>query len=175
VHENPTTCRVLKLVSAFMNVNGRDRVLNPGPLSRRPDKSTTTPRSDTFKLYESLSSWFEKDLEIRYDSKKKLSGIKKKNPKKNLVSVFIHLASFYRNVTDIWSSSPHANISLKGLILFKKIHFLMFGFDALIRLCQNVCVYQYIFDLIDNGVYVVYALYSRAEESCQSIFLNHNF
>jgi hypothetical protein len=30
-----------------MNVNGRDRVLNPGPLSRRPDKSTTTPRSDT--------------------------------------------------------------------------------------------------------------------------------
>jgi hypothetical protein len=31
-----------------MNVNGRDRVLNPGPLSRRPDKSTTTPRSDTY-------------------------------------------------------------------------------------------------------------------------------
>jgi hypothetical protein len=30
-----------------VNVNGRDRVLNPGPLSRRPDKSTTTPRSDT--------------------------------------------------------------------------------------------------------------------------------
>jgi hypothetical protein len=29
-----------------MSVNGRDRVLNPGPLSRRPDKSTTTPRSD---------------------------------------------------------------------------------------------------------------------------------
>ncbi len=28
VHENPTTCRVLKLVSAFVNVNGRDRVLN---------------------------------------------------------------------------------------------------------------------------------------------------
>jgi hypothetical protein len=25
---------------------------------------------------------------------------------------------------------------------------------------ENVCVYQYIFDLIDNGVYVVYALYS---------------
>jgi hypothetical protein len=42
-------CRVLKLVSAFVNVNGRDRVLNPGPLSRRPDKSTTTPRSDTVK------------------------------------------------------------------------------------------------------------------------------
>ncbi len=47
VHENLTTCRVLKLVSASVNVNGRDRVLNPGPLSRRPDKYTTTPRSDT--------------------------------------------------------------------------------------------------------------------------------
>ncbi len=35
------------LVTAFVNVNGRDRVLNPGPLSRRPDKSTTTPRSAT--------------------------------------------------------------------------------------------------------------------------------
>ncbi len=46
-NENPTTCRVLKLVSAFVNVNGRDRVLKPGPLSRRPKKSTTTPRSDT--------------------------------------------------------------------------------------------------------------------------------
>jgi hypothetical protein len=34
-------------VSAFVNVNGLDRVLNPGPLSRRPDKSTTTPRSAT--------------------------------------------------------------------------------------------------------------------------------
>jgi hypothetical protein len=34
-------------VAAFVNVNGRDRVLNPGPLSRRPDKSPTTPRSDT--------------------------------------------------------------------------------------------------------------------------------
>jgi hypothetical protein len=33
-------------MTAFVNVNGRDRVLNPGPLSRRPDKSTTTPRSD---------------------------------------------------------------------------------------------------------------------------------
>ncbi len=31
-------------------LNGRDRVLNPGPLSRRPDKSTTTPRSDTVDL-----------------------------------------------------------------------------------------------------------------------------
>jgi hypothetical protein len=41
------TCRVLKLVSAFVNVTGRDRVLNSGPLSRRPDKSTTSPRSDT--------------------------------------------------------------------------------------------------------------------------------
>jgi hypothetical protein len=49
-NENPTTCRVLKLVSAFVNVNGRDRVLNPGPLSRRPDKSTTTPRSATILL-----------------------------------------------------------------------------------------------------------------------------
>ncbi len=37
-----------------MNVNGRDRVLNPGPLSRRPDKSTTTPRSDTiYSIYNS--------------------------------------------------------------------------------------------------------------------------
>jgi hypothetical protein len=34
-----------------MNVNGRDRVLNPGPLSRRPDKSTTTPRSDTILVF----------------------------------------------------------------------------------------------------------------------------
>ncbi len=34
-------------VTAFVNVNGRDRVLNPGPLSRRPDKSSTTPRSAT--------------------------------------------------------------------------------------------------------------------------------
>ncbi len=42
VHENPTTCRVLKLVTVFVNVNGRDRVLNSGPLSRRPDKSSTT-------------------------------------------------------------------------------------------------------------------------------------
>jgi hypothetical protein len=33
-----------------MNVNGRDRVLNPGPLSRRPDKSTTTPRSESLIL-----------------------------------------------------------------------------------------------------------------------------
>jgi hypothetical protein len=29
---------------------GRYRVLNPGPLSRRPDKSPTTPRSDTDEL-----------------------------------------------------------------------------------------------------------------------------
>jgi hypothetical protein len=28
VHENPTTCRVLKLVSAFINVNGRDRIVS---------------------------------------------------------------------------------------------------------------------------------------------------
>ncbi len=40
VHENPTTCRVLKLVTAFVNVNGRDPILNPGLLSQRPDKST---------------------------------------------------------------------------------------------------------------------------------------
>jgi hypothetical protein len=33
-----------------MNVNGRDRVLNPGPLSRRPDKSTTTPRSEMLEI-----------------------------------------------------------------------------------------------------------------------------
>jgi hypothetical protein len=37
-------------VTAFVNVNGRDRVLNPGPLSRRPDESSTTPQSATFIL-----------------------------------------------------------------------------------------------------------------------------
>jgi hypothetical protein len=44
-HENPTTCRVLKLMTAFVNVSGRKRLLNPGPLSRRSDKFSTTPRS----------------------------------------------------------------------------------------------------------------------------------
>jgi hypothetical protein len=34
-------------MTEFLNVNGRDRVLNPGPLSQRPDKSSTTPRSAT--------------------------------------------------------------------------------------------------------------------------------
>ncbi len=33
-----------------MNVNGREPVLNPGPLSRRADKSSTTPRSATKKI-----------------------------------------------------------------------------------------------------------------------------
>ncbi len=32
---------------------------------------------------------------------------------------------------------------------------------AIVNKVENVCVYQYIFDLIDDGVYVVYALYSR--------------
>ncbi len=32
-------------MTAFINVNGRDQVLNPGLLSRGPDKSTTTARS----------------------------------------------------------------------------------------------------------------------------------
>jgi hypothetical protein len=32
---------------------------------------------------------------------------------------------------------------------------------AIVNKVENVCVYQYIFDLIDNGVYVVYVLYSR--------------
>jgi hypothetical protein len=34
-------------VTAFVNVNGREPVLNPGPLSRRPDKSSIAPRSAT--------------------------------------------------------------------------------------------------------------------------------
>ncbi len=42
-NENPTTCKV----TAFVNVNGQEPVLNPGLLSRRSDKSSTTPRSDT--------------------------------------------------------------------------------------------------------------------------------
>jgi hypothetical protein len=46
----------------MVNVNGRDRVLNPGPLSRRPDKSTTTPRSDivvtlSYNLDQSSKFW----------------------------------------------------------------------------------------------------------------------
>jgi hypothetical protein len=40
-NENPTTCRVLKSVAAFVNVDGREPVLNPGPLSWRFDKSST--------------------------------------------------------------------------------------------------------------------------------------
>ncbi len=32
---------------------------------------------------------------------------------------------------------------------------------AIVDKVENVCVKQYIFNLIDNGVYVVYALYSR--------------
>jgi hypothetical protein len=31
---------------------------------------------------------------------------------------------------------------------------------AIVDKVENVCVNQYIFNLIDNGVYVVYALYS---------------
>jgi hypothetical protein len=31
---------------------------------------------------------------------------------------------------------------------------------AIVNKVENLCVYQYVFDLIDNGVYVVYALYS---------------
>ncbi len=40
-NENHTSFWVLKLVIAFVNVNGREPVLNPGPLSRRPFHYTT--------------------------------------------------------------------------------------------------------------------------------------
>jgi hypothetical protein len=35
---------------------------------------------------------------------------------------------------------------------------------AIVNKVENVCVNKYIFDLIDNGVYVVYALYSSTAQ-----------
>ncbi len=41
---------------------------------------------------------------------------------------------------------------------------------AIVNKVENVCVYQYIFYLIDNGVYVVYALYSSVDKKYARLF-----
>ncbi len=48
-------------VTAFVNVNAREPVLNPGPLSRRSDESSTIPRNASGRLVHCIGNTFWKE------------------------------------------------------------------------------------------------------------------